>query len=123
MAAYSAIKSKKVLGLGNNFTIEDVSNELNKPIINRFERKKVIINHIDEIHSYDFVNMTKYSRINKNYKYIFTIIDIFRKYALSFPLKTKTVKEIKPCFQKIFKERNLNTFGVIKNLQFSQKKC
>ena len=53
LAAYSAIKSKKVLGLGNNFTIEDLSNELNKPVINKFERKKVIVNHIDEIHSCD----------------------------------------------------------------------
>ena len=39
IAAYSAIKSKKVLGLGNNFTMEDLSNELNKPVINKFERK------------------------------------------------------------------------------------
>ena len=43
--------------------------------------------------------------MNKGYKYIFTNIDIFSKYAWSFPLKTKVIKEIKPCFQKIFKER------------------
>ena len=105
IAAYSAIKSKKFLGLGNNFTMEDLSNELNKPVINKFERKKVIVNHIDEIHSCDLVDMQKYSRVNRGYKYIFTNIDIFSKYAWSFPLKTKTVKEIKSCFQKIFKER------------------
>ena len=49
--------------------------------------------------------MRKYSRINKRYKYIFTNIDIFSKYAWSFPLKTKTIKDIKPCFEKIFKQR------------------
>ena len=76
IAAYSAIKSKKVLGLGNNFTMEDLSEELNKPVINKFERKKFIVNHIDEIHSCDLVDMTKYSRINKGYKYSFTNIDI-----------------------------------------------
>ena len=81
LAAYSAIKSIKVLGLGNNFTMEDLSNELNKSFINKFERKKIIINHIDEIYSCDIVDMTKYSRINKNYKYIFTNTDIFSKYA------------------------------------------
>ena len=85
--------------------MEDLSEELNKPVINKFERKKVIVNHIDEIHSCDLVDMTKYSRMNKGYKYIFTNIDIFSKYAWSFPLKTKVIKEIKPCFQKIFKER------------------
>ena len=49
--------------------------------------------------------MQKYSRVNKGYKYIFTNIDIFSKYAYAFPLKTKTVKEIKSCFQKIFIKR------------------
>ena len=104
IAAYSAIKSKKVLGLGN-FTMEDLSQQLNKPVINKFERKKVIVNHIDEIHSCDLVDMQKYSKVNRGYKYIFTNIDIFSKYSWSFPLKTKTIKDIKPCFQKIFKER------------------
>ena len=49
--------------------------------------------------------MVKYSKVNRGYKYIFTNIDIFSKFAWSFPLKTKTIKEIKSCFQKIFKER------------------
>ena len=105
MLAYSAIKSKKTLGLGNNFNMEDLSNELNKPVINKFERKKVIVNHIDEIHSCDLVDMQKYSRMNKGYEYIFTNIDIFSKYGFGFPLKTKTIKDIKSCFEKIFKER------------------
>ena len=99
------VRSKKKLGFGNNFTMEELSNELNKPVINKFERKKIIVNHIDEIHSCDLVDMQKYSRVNKGYKYIFTNIDIFSKYAWSFPLKTKTIKEIKSCFQKIFNER------------------
>ena len=98
------INTKQKLGMGN-FTIEDLSNELNKPVINKFERKKVIINYINEIHSCDLVNMTKYSRMNKGYKYIFTNIDIFSKYAWSFPIKSKKIVDIKPCFQKIFKER------------------
>ena len=40
-------------------------NELNKPVINKFERKKVIVNHIHEIHSCDLVDMQKYSKMNK----------------------------------------------------------
>ena len=117
------INTKQKLGMGNNFTMNDLSNELNKTVINKFERKKVIVNYIDEIHSCDLVDVSKYSRMNKNYKYIFTNIDIFSKYSWSFPLKTKTVKEIKSCFQKIFKEQNLHIFGLIKNQLFSLKKC
>ena len=89
MLAYSAIKSKKTLGLGNNFTMEDLSNELNKPSIQKFERQKVIVNHINEIHSTDLVDMTQYSKIKKGYKYIITNIDVFSKYAYAFPLKSK----------------------------------
>ena len=101
--AYSAIKSKRKLGLGNNFTMEDLSQELNKPTINKFERKKIIINHINEIHSTDLVDMTQYSKMNKGYKYIFTNIDVFSKIAYAFPLKSKKIQDIKPCFEKIFK--------------------
>ena len=59
MLAYTAIKSKKTLGLGN-FTMEDLSNELNKPSMNKFPRKKPIVNHINEIHSTDlWLNIQK----------------------------------------------------------------
>ena len=49
--------------------------------------------------------MIKYSKVNKRYKYIFTNIDIFSKYAWNFPIKSKKISDIKPCFEKIFKER------------------
>ena len=101
--AYTAIKTKRKLGLGNNFTMENLSQELNKPTINKFERQKIIVNHINEIHSTDLVNMTQYSKINKGYKYIFTNIDVFSKIAYAYPIKSKKIQDIKPCFEKIFK--------------------
>ena len=107
--AYSAIKTKKTLGLGNNFTMQDLSNELNKPTIHKFERQKVIVNHINEIHSTDLVDMTQYSKIIKGYKYIFINIDVFSKIAYGFPLKSKKIQDIKPCFEKIF-EKNKPKF-------------
>ena len=82
--------------------MEDLSNELNKPSINKFPIKKVIVNHINEIHSTDLVDMTQYSKINKGYKYVFTNIDVFSKYAYCFPLKSKEIQDIKACFEKIF---------------------
>ena len=96
--AYSAIKTKKTHGLGNNFTMEDLSNELNKPLIQKFERQKVIVNHINEIHSTDLVDMTQYSKMNRGYTYIFTNIDVFSKIAYAFPLKSKKIKDIKHLF-------------------------
>ena len=53
------INIKQKFGMGNNFTKDDLSNELNKPVINKFPRKKIIVNYIDEIHSCDLVDMVK----------------------------------------------------------------
>ena len=103
--------------------MEDLSNKLNKPTINKFPRKKVIFNHINEIHSTDLVNMSQYSKINKRYRYIFTNIDVFSKIAYAFPLKSKKIQDIKPSFEKIFlKKTNQITYGQIKNQLFSVKK-
>ena len=33
------INTRQKLGMGNNFIMEDLSNELNKHVINKFERK------------------------------------------------------------------------------------
>ena len=98
------IRSKRKLGFGN-FTMEDLSNELNKPTINKFPRKKVIVNYINEIHSTDLVNMSQYSKINRGYKYIFTNIDVFSKIAYAYPIKTKEIQHVKSCFQKIKKKQ------------------
>ena len=115
------INTKQKLGLGNNFTMEDLSQEFNKPVINKFERKKVIVNHIDEIHSCDLVDMQKYSKMNKGYKYIFTNIDIFSKYLWAFPIKSKKISDIKPCFEKIFKERKPSYIWSDQESSFSSK--
>ena len=48
--------------------------------------------------------MSQYSKINKGYKYIFSNIDIFSKYAYAYPIKCKKIQDIKPCFEKIFKK-------------------
>ena len=101
-AVRNIINTKQKLGMGDNLIMENLSEELNKPVINKFERKKVVVNHIDEIHSCDLVDMVKYSRVNRGYKYIFTNIDIFSKISYAYPIKSKKIQDIKPCFQKIF---------------------
>ena len=119
--AYTAIKSKRKLGLGNNFTMENLSQELNKPSINKFARQKIIINHINEIHSTDLVDMTQYSKMNKGYKYIFTNIDVFSKIAYAFPLKSKKIQDIKPCFEKIFENNKPEYIWSDKETSFLSK--
>ena len=87
--------------------MEDLSQELNKASIKKFPRKK-IVNHISEIHSTDLVDMQQYSKINKGYKYIFTNIDVFSKIAYAYPIKSKKIQDIKPCFEKIKKKTQIS---------------
>ena len=48
--------------------------------------------------------MIKYSKQNKNYKYILTVFDFFSKYSWSYPLKSKKFEEIINSFKDILKE-------------------
>ena len=103
MLAYTAIKSKRKLGLGNNPN-QILSQELHKSRKINFARRKVISNNIDHIWGIDLITMIKYSKQNKNYKYILTIIDFFSKYSWCYPLKTKKSGEIINSFKDIFKK-------------------
>ena len=117
------INTKQKLGMGNNFTMTDLSEELNKPVTHKFKRKKTIVNYIDHIHSCDLVDMKIYSKINKGYNYIFTNIDIFSKYAWAFPIKSKKYKMLNSVFKKYSKNVNQIIHGLIKSQHFSVRKC
>ena len=101
--------------------MEDLSEELNKPVTYKFKRKKTIVNYIDHINSADLVDMKMYSKINKGYNYIFTNIDIFSKYAWAFPIKSKKIQDVNLCFQKIFKERKPDYLWTDKEPAFFSK--
>ena len=103
--------------------MENFSQELNKPTINKFPRQKIIVNYINEIHSTDLVDMVQYSKINKGYKYILTNIDVFSKIAYAFPLKSKKIQDIKPCFEKIFKNNKPKYIWSDKEPAFYLRKC
>ena len=67
--------------------------------------------------------MQKYARMNKGFKYIFTNIDVFSKYAWIFPIKFKKISDIKPCFEKIFKEQKRKYIWSDQESVFFSKKC
>ena len=97
------INKKHQLGLSVNPN-EILSNELHKPRKINFSRRKVISNHIDHIWGIDLITMIKYSKQNKNYKYILTVIDFFSKFLWCYPLKSKKSEEIINSFIDIFKK-------------------
>ena len=97
------INKKQQLGLSVNPN-QILSQELHKTRKINFTRRKVISNHIDHIWGIDLATMIKYSKQNKNYRYILTVIDFFSKYSWCYPLKTKKSEEIINSFKDIFKK-------------------
>ena len=83
----------------------ELANELHKPIRHKFPRRRVFAKKANDIWAADLIEMIPYSRQNKGYKYLLTVIDIFSKYGWIIPLKRKTGVEVADAFKKLFKEK------------------
>src|SRR6266853_1141219 len=81
----NGINFKLKMGLGNTPITEQDAKEMHHNIVRNFPRRKVIVNHIDDIWSADLVEMPN----DLGYHYILTVIDCFSKYAWAIPLKNK----------------------------------
>ena len=99
------IRSKRKLGLGVENHNKILSEELHKSKRKNYPRRKIIVNHIDEIFAADLVEMQKFAKLNRGYRYLLTCIDIFSKFSWVIPLKDKKGITIKNALQKIFNKR------------------
>ena len=114
-------KYKKKLGLGVENSNKILSEELHKPKRKNYPRRKIIANHIDEIFTADLVEMQKFAKMNKGYRYLLTCIDIFSKYSWVIPLKDKKGINVKNALQKIFKQRICKFLWTDRGKQFYNK--
>lgn len=78
--------------------------ELHTPARRNFPRRKVVMRGIDETWQADLIDMRNYSRFNKGFNHLLTIIDNVSKFAWAVPLKTKTGKELTAALTKVFKD-------------------
>ena len=83
---------KKSNGYGTanepNYQLE---NELHKPIIKNFKKRKIYSSFRDNIWGVDLADMQSLRKYNKGIKYLLCAIDLFSKYAWVVPLKDKKV--------------------------------
>lgn len=75
-------------------TRESVVNELHRDARKKFQRRRTEIRGLNETFQADLVEMIAYESVNRNYKYILTVIDVFSKYAWAIPIKTKGAKDV-----------------------------
>ena len=88
---------------------EQLTNELHKPIIMKFEKRKVYSTFTDNIWGVDLADMPLLSKYNKGIRFLLCVIDIFSKYARVVPLKDKKGISIVKAFQIILKQSNKKT--------------
>ena len=94
---------------------------MHKPKRKNYHRRKIIINHIDEIFAVDLVEMQKFVKLNKGYRYLLTCIDTFSKFAWVIPLKDKKGINAENALEKIFKERKPNFLWTDRGTEFYNK--
>ena len=85
---------------------EQLAEELHKPIIRKFKKRKVYSSFKDNIWAADLADMQLISKINKGFRFLVCVIDIYSKYAWVVPLKDKKDVSIVHAFQSIFKNSN-----------------
>ena len=115
------IKSKRKLGLGVENHNKILSEELHKSKRKNYPRRKIIVNYINEIFAADLVEIQKFAKLNKGYRYLLTCIDIFSKFAWVIPLKDKKGITIKNALEKIFNERKPKYLWTDKGKEFYNK--
>ena len=68
---------------------QQLAEELHKPIIRKFGKRKVHAAFKDNIWGADLADMQLLSRYNKEIRFLLCVFDIFSKYAWVVPLKGK----------------------------------
>ena len=99
-------KKSQGSGLASNKENIQLADELQKPIIRKFKKRKVYSSFKDNVCGVDLVDMQLLSKFNKGFRFLLSVIDIFSKYAWVIPLKDKEGISIVYAFQKILKKSN-----------------
>ena len=106
---------KKSAGSGVNTKLapqnQQLAGELHKPIIRKFEKRKVHAAFKDNIWGADLADMQLLSKYNKGIRFLLCVLDIFSKYAWVIPLNDKKGISIVKAFQIILKQSNRRAKG------------
>ena len=68
-----------------------MAEELHKPIVKKFLKRRVYSSFKDNIWGDDLADMQLISKFNKGTRFLLCVIDVFSKYAWVVPLKDKKV--------------------------------
>ena len=78
-------------GIASNKENMQLADELHKPIIRKFKRRKMYSSFRDDIWGVNLADMRLLSKFNKGFRFLLCFIDLFSKYTWVIPLKDKKV--------------------------------
>ena len=78
---------------------KELAENLHKSLIKKFDKRKVHSPFTDNIWSADLVDAKLISKLNKEFRFLSFVIDIYSKYAWVIPLKNKKGIAITNTFQ------------------------
>ena len=107
-------------GANESMQNQQLVNELHKPIIRKFKKRKVYSSFQDNVWGADLVDKPLISKFNKGIRFLLCVIDIFTKNAWVVPLKDKKGVTIVNAFQKVLDDskRKPNKISVDKGSEF-----
>ena len=88
----------------NEVWVQNLANELHKPIRRNFPTRRVQVSEIDEVWAADLAEMQTFSEWNNDIRYLLMVIDIFSKFGWIIPLKNKKGETVAKAFEQIFSE-------------------
>ena len=80
---------------------KEIVKEIFSPVIKKFQRIQIQTHYKNECWSIDLIDRSSLGKYNKNYKFIFTIIDNHTKYAWAIALKDKSGKSTTAAFKNL----------------------
>ena len=89
-----------------NISNKELAEELHKPIIKNFNKRKIHSSFIDNIWVGDLADMQLISKFSKGFRFLLCVIDICSKYVWVIPLKDKKGIAITNAVQEILDELN-----------------
>ena len=84
-------KKTSASGIKNEIIFnKELAEELHKPIIRKFKKRKVHSTFIDNVWGTDLADMQLISKFNKKFRFLLCVIDIYSKYTLGSSFKRLT---------------------------------
>lgn len=97
---------------------EVIAKELHAPARRRFRTRAVEVKGINDLYQADLVEMIPYSKFNKGYEYLLTIINCFSQVAYALPIKNKKGSEVANALEQIISKHRMNHLQTDQGLEF-----